>query len=456
MAYDIVFLGGGPAGYEGAIAAAKNGLKTAVVEKDKPGGTCLHWGCIPTKTLLHSVKILKQIKNNARLGVKIEDYKIDIQEMVKNKNRVVSKLTKGIEQLFRDHRIELIKAWGKIKSPGKIMLNRESELETRYIVVATGSRSAGLPIFQSNDPLIMNSDAALELSDIPEKLLVIGAGAVGIEIATIYRLLGSRVTIIEMLDHILPGMDTELTDLLQNELQRQQISIHVSTKMVDVSIREDSVLCTFKRDEEVWQDRFSKVLVSVGRSPNSQDVTEVSLNLVRDQKGFIKVDENLQTNLENIFACGDVVGSPLLAHKASHQAISIVDYIRFKKPVPHRQIPAAVFSIPEIATVGLSEMEARQKGMTINIGRFSYAAGSRSNAIDEKRGLVKIITDDQNTVVGGHIFGAEAGELMPIITQAVNGRLRAEDFKDLIFIHPTLGENLWEALGSAGGFSIHI
>jgi dihydrolipoamide dehydrogenase len=456
MAYDVVFLGGGPAGYEGAIAACKNGLKAAVVEMDKPGGTCLHWGCIPTKTLLHSVKILKQMKNYTRLGVKIEDYKIDTGEMVKNKNRVVSKLTKAVEQLFLNHQIELIKSRGKIKSPGRIILEGEPELETKYIVVATGSRAAELPVLKFNHPLIMSSSDALELADIPEKLLVVGAGAVGIEIGLIYSLLGSQVTIIEMLGHILPGLDTELTDLLQNELQRQRMTIHVSTALAEASIRDNAVMCTFKQGENLWEDRFSKVLVSVGRSPNSEDVAEDSLNLERDRKGFIKVNENLQTNLENVFACGDVVGSPLLAHKASHQAISIVDFIRNKKPMRQQAIPAAVFSITEISTVGLSEADARARGMAIKIGRFAYAAGSRSNAIDEKRGMVKIITDDQNMVVGGHIVGAEAGELMPVLTLAVNGGMNAEAFKDLIFVHPTLGENIWEAVGSVAGFSIHV
>lgn len=456
MAYDIIFLGGGPAGYEGGIAAAKNGLKAAVVEMDKPGGTCLHWGCIPTKTLLHSVKMIKQIKNYTRLGVRIEDYKIDLHEMVKNKDRVVTKLTKGIEQLFRDHQVELISARGKIKSPGRIILDRGSELETRYIVVATGSHATNLPILKFDDRLIMNSDTALELEDIPEKLLVVGAGAVGIEIGTIYSLLGSDVTVIEMMDHILPGIDTEITDLLKNELQKQNIRIHVSTAVIDAFTRENSVVCSFKQGENIWEDRFSKVLVSVGRSPNSQDIADGALTLALDRKGFLMVNENLQTNLENVFACGDVIGSPLLAHKASHQAISIVDFIRFKKPLRYRNVPAAVFSLPEIATVGLSEMDARAEGMTIKIGRFPYAAGSRSNVVDEKRGLVKIITDDQNVVVGGHIFGAEAGELIPVLTLAVNGRIKAKDFKDLIFIHPTLGENVWEALGSTAGFSIHI
>lgn len=455
MAYDIVFLGGGPAGYEGAIAAAKQGLKTAVVEMGKPGGTCLHWGCIPTKTLLHSVKVLKQIKGYARLGVRIENYEIDIREMVKNKDRVVAKLTRGIEQLFRDHQIDLISDRGKIKSPGRVILDRNAELETRYIVVATGSRAAGLPVLPPDDPLVMNSEAALELRDIPEKLLVVGAGAVGIEMGMIYSLLGSEVTIVEMLDHILPGIDTEMTGLLQNELQRQRIRINVSTALTDASSSEKGIACTFRKGENVWEDRFSRVLVSVGRSPNSEDVAEGSLKLDRDRKGFIRVNDNLVTSLGDVFACGDVVGPPLLAHKASHQAISIVDFIRYKKPVEHRQVPAAVFSVPEIATVGLSEADARSQGMDVKVGRFAYAAGSRSNAVDEKRGLVKIVADDQHVVVGAHIVGAEAGELMPVLTQAVNGRIKAEDFKDLMFIHPTLGENLWEAVGAIGGFSIH-
>ncbi len=456
MDYDIVFLGGGPAGYEGGIAASKRGLKTAVIEKKKIGGTCLHRGCIPTKTLLHSAKLLKQIKTSSKLGIKIPDYQIDIQELTKYKNRVVSKLVRGIEHLFNQYDVDLVKGEGKIISPEKVVVNGEQELTTKYIVVSTGTKCAELPFLKFDNHHIINSDSALELVDIPDRLLVIGAGAVGLELGTIYHYLGSEVTIVEIMDQVLPGADRELSEVLQNELLRQNINIFVSTSVSKPIINNSSVELEFSQGEKAWKENFSKVLVSVGREPLTTNIYHPSMNIRRDKKGFIIVNANLQTDIKNIFACGDVVGSPLLAHKASHQAISIVDFILEKKEILPCTVPTAVFTLPEIASVGLTEEEAKRRGIKIKVGRFPYAAGSRSNIIDDKRGMVKVIADNQNLIIGAHIIGSEAGELMPILTRAVAGKMNANDFKELIFIHPTLGENIWEAIGIVGGFSIHI
>jgi dihydrolipoamide dehydrogenase len=459
--YDIIFIGGGPGGYEGAVAAGKKGLKTAVVEMEKVGGTCLQWGCVPTKTLLHNVKFLKQIKASAKAGIKVENVSIDIEAMAKNKNRVVTKLTKGIETLFKQNNVELFRGRGKITAPDTVMVNEEQELKAKHIVIATGSKSAELPFLKVDGEFVINSDHALELKEVPEKLLVVGAGAVGLELGLVYAYLGAQVTVVEILDQVLPGLDTEMAEVLKNELKKQKMKIHTSAGASNPVIDNDAktVSLDFKQTkpkEKEWSETFSKVLLSVGRVPNTAEVWEGSLNIKTDKKGFIEVDNNLRTSVSSIFACGDVIGNPLLAHKASHQAIAIVDFIADEKEIFHHPVPGAVFTFPEFASIGLTEEEARAGGMKIKIGRFPYAAGSRSNAIDEKIGLVKVIADEDNTLVGAHIVGAEAGELMPILNYAITKKMKAEAFKEMTFIHPTLGENIWEAVGEISGASIHI
>jgi dihydrolipoamide dehydrogenase len=459
--YDVIFIGGGPAGYEGAIAAGKKGLKVAVIEMDKPGGTCLQRGCVPSKALLHTVKFIKQIKAASKAGIKIENYSLDLDTIVKQKNRVVSKLTKGIESLFKKYNVEMINGKGKVSAVDTVTVDTaqgQTQLKARNIVVATGSVSAELPFLKIDGTHIIGSDEALDLENIPEKLLVVGAGAIGLEMAVVYSYLGSSVQVVEILDHIVPGSDTEVADILAGELKKQKIKIHTATTASNpvIDAETGTVTFDFKNAKKEWQDSFSKVLLSVGRRPLSDGVFDESLGIEIDKRGFVNVNENLQTRHPNIYACGDLIGQPLLAHKASHEALAIVDHIADGAPIVHHPVPGAVYTFPEMASIGLSEEQAKEEGIEIKVGRFPYSAGSRSNAIDEKSGLVKIIADQDNTLLGAHIVGYGADELMPILNYAVTKKLKADDFKDMIFIHPTLGENIREAVGEIGGFSIHI
>lgn len=458
MRYDVVFLGGGPGGYEGAISAGKRGLKTAVVEMDKPGGTCLQRGCIPTKTLLHNVKGIKQVKSLGKSGVSFGDLDINVEKINKQKVRVISKLTKGIELLFKENNVDVFFGRGKVISKDTILIDEKDEIKGDKIIIATGSVPADLPFLKPDGNYIINSDIALDLSFIPEKLLVVGAGAIGVEMAVIYSYLGSSVTVVEVLDHIIPGSDSEISEILKKELGKQKIKIHTATFVSDpiIEAEKNTIKLKFKNDKKEWEEEFSNVLLAVGRKPNSSDVFSDNLNINLDKRGFIKVDENLKTDEDNIFACGDVIGDPLLAHKASHQAIAIVDFIKTGEKIVHHPIPGAVFTFPEFASVGITEDFAKEKNMNIKVGKFPYSAGSRSNAIDDKSGLVKIISDADNVLLGAHIVGSEAGELMPILSFAIAKKMRADEFKELICIHPTLSENVWEALGEIGGFSIHI
>ncbi len=456
--YDIIFLGGGPAGYEGAISAGKRGLNVGVIEKELPGGTCLHYGCIPTKSLLNSVKIIKNLKTAKKLGVKIDGYEVDIPGILKQKDRVVSKLTRGIVHLLKESGVDLIEGTGKVTAPGLVELDSGEKYEAKNIVLATGSSPAELPDLKFDNEFIINSNDALMLEDIPEKLLVIGAGAIGVEMGVIYSYLGSEVTIVEIMDQIIPGSDRELSDMLAGELRKTRIKVLTSTSVSDPSIDRENGKITFKVKNEngVHEESYSKALLSVGRRPNTSDIFSSDIGIKLDKKGFIVTGKDLKTGVNGIYACGDVIGHPLLAHKASHQAISIVDYILDGKEIHEMVIPGAVFTFPELASVGITEEEARLAGVEYNVGRFPYSAGSRSNAVEEKTGIVKVISAKDNTLLGAHIFGAEGGELLPLLTYAVSKKIKIDEFRDLVFIHPTLSENVWEALGEAGGYSIHI
>jgi len=456
--YDIIFLGGGPAGYEGAIAAGKKGMKVAVVELYKLGGTCLQWGCVPTKALLHTVKLVKELQHSSKVGVKVENLDLDIPTIRKQKERVVNKLTKGIELLFKQNNVDLINGKGKITAPGTVVIDDETEIKGKNIVIATGSKPAELPFLKVDHKYIINSDKALGLDPIPGKMLVIGAGAIGVEMGVIYRYLGTQVTVVEIMDHIIPGSDIELSEILKKELQKQKIKMHTATRVSNPVIHDEegTIEFTFTQGEKEWQEAFDTALLSVGRAPVSEGIIDESLAVKIDKRGFIEVDENLKTGEPGIFACGDVVGQPLLAHKASHQAIAIVDYLAEGKEIVHHPVPGAVFTFPELASIGITEEQAKETGVPYKVGRFPYSAGSRSNAIGEKVGVVKIIASEDNTILGAHIIGAEAGELMPLLNMAVIKAMKADDFKELIMIHPTLAENTWEAIGEIGGFSIHI
>jgi dihydrolipoamide dehydrogenase len=455
MDYDLLFIGGGPAGYEGAITAAKKGLKTAVLEMDLPGGTCLQRGCIPTKAILHSVKAIKQINDFAKIGVRVEKFQVSLEEIERRKTRIVSKQTRGIEILFKQRGVQLIKGRGQVSGANTVRIDGQKEITARRIVVATGSRPAELGFLKWDGEQVVSSDQLLKLETVPESLLVVGAGAVGLEWALIYSSLGSKVTVVEIMETIVPGTDREVASILKNELIKQNITIYTGTAIGNPR-RGDKIGLDFKKGDKEWQEEFHKVLLAVGRLPNTAGLFTEGVPLRLDAKGFIPVSANLETTIPGIFACGDVVGPPLLAHKASHQAMAVVEFIVAGKPVADHPLPAAIFTFPELAIVGLSEEQALAENHKVKIGRFPYAAGSRANAIDEKTGLVKVVAAEDHTILGAHIVGAEAGELLPLLTYAVTRGLKAGEFKDLVFIHPTLSENVWEALGEIADFSVHI
>jgi len=456
MDYDLVFIGGGPAGYEGAVAAAKRKLKTAVVEMDQLGGTCLQRGCVPTKAILHSVRILKQARESARSGVLVDNPRFNLEDIRKRKDRIVTKHTKGIEQLFKQHGVEWIRGRGRVTARNTVQVDEKTELKAKYIVLATGSKPAELPFLTIDHQRVLCSDDLLKLDEVPASLLVVGAGAVGLEWAVICSHLGTKVTVVEIMDQIVPaGADPEIAAILKNELIKQGIAIHTATA-IDKPEFGENVTLNLRQGEKSWQERYTKVLLAVGRVPLGDGLCTDNVAVSRDPKGFVRVDSDLQTNQPGIFAAGDLVGQPLLAHKASHQALTIVDFLVSGVKGRFQPIPAAIFTFPELATVGLTQMEAEKRGLAIKIGLFPFVASPRASTLEERNGLVKIVAGTDDTVLGAQIVGPEAAELMPLLTFAVSRRLKAGDFHDLVFIHPTLSETLWEAMGGIGGFSLHL
>jgi len=315
MDYDLAFIGGGPAGYEGAIVAAKRGLKTAVVEMDQLGGTCLQRGCIPTKAILHSVKAIKQIGDFAKIGVHVEKFQISVDEINRRKTRIVSKQTRGIELLFKKNNVQFIKGKAQIVAANTMRIDGQKEITAKHIVIATGSKPAELPFLKWDGQRVVSSDELLKLDSIPDSMLVVGAGAVGLEWALIYAYLGSKITVVEIMDVILPGTDKEITDILKNELIKQNITIYTSTAISNPRSG-DKIGLNFKKGDKEWQEDFNKVLLAVGRTPNSQGVLAENYPLQIDSKSFIVVSTNLQTSLPGIFACGDVEAGATLVVRA--------------------------------------------------------------------------------------------------------------------------------------------
>jgi len=430
--YDLAIIGGGPAGYVSAIRAAQLGMRVVVVEKGRLGGLCLNRGCIPTKALIHATDPLRRIGDLNRIGIRINRNTIDISRLKDFKDRVVKRLVSGIEFLFRKHRIRLINQIAALDGAEKIKAGPE-EIISDKIAIATGTSALEIPEIPFDHKTILSSDDLLDLCLIPKRLLVIGAGAVGLEMASIYHNLGSEVVIYEMMDQILPGCDPEMATLLKKAVERNGISIELKRRVEN------------QRDIE----GFDAVLVAVGREPEIPEGTEVA----RDDRGFIKVDQCYQTDIKGIFAIGDVTGPPLLAHRASHQGKRLATHLcrgGFFEPGP---IPAAVFTHPEYAWVGVNEGEV--DGALI--GRFPLTASGRAVAMGETDGLCKVIINSRDhRIIGGHILGPFASELIGILGLAIRSRIKLEELEETIQVHPTMAEMIPEALANALHRAIHI
>ena len=449
---NIAVVGGGPGGYAAAFLAADLGMKITLIDVEKnPGGVCLYRGCIPSKALLHVAKLIEESRHAKKWGIEFGEPKIDVAGLRGFKEKVVGNLTGGLGQLSKQRKVEYIQGKASFENSNTLKIAKSSGDETRTfdrIIIATGSRPAVIPTFKLDTPRMMDSTGALDLSDVPKTLLVVGGGYIGLELGTVYAALGSKVSVVEMLSGLLPGADRDLVLPLQRRMEKIFDSIMLNTTVAGVKNEGNGIRVTFDGPEVKEREKvFDKVLVSVGRKPNSEiaglDKTQVKVG----QRGFIQVNKQLQTDDPAIFAIGDVVGEPMLAHKASHEGRTAVEAIAgHKVAFEPNAIPAVVFTDPEIAWAGLTETQAQKENRAVTVAKFPWAASGRAMTLDRTEGLTKLILDPQTErVLGVGIVGAGAGELIAEGTLAIEMAAVAKDLALTIHPHPTLSETVMQS-----------
>ncbi len=455
---ETVVLGGGPGGYVAAIRLGKLGMETVLVEKDNLGGVCLNIGCIPSKALIRVAKLKRRLEAAKQIGVEVSGIKIDLPKVQAWKQGVVDKLTSGVDYLCKGNNVKIIKGTGTFKGPSELEVKTTSgteSIEAKNIIIATGSRPFELPSFKFDGTRIITSTEALALTEVPKNLVVIGGGVTGLEMGTMYAELGSKVTVIEMLDQLLPGTDIELVRIVERSLRRLGVEYHVKSKAKEY--RDGKVFADLEDGQEKAFEA-DKVLVTVGRRPNSDQIGLEKTGVKTDSHGFIQVDTKMQTNVPGIYAIGDVVGPPMLAHKASKEGIVAAEVIAgMSSEADFRAIPGVIFTDPEIATVGLTEAQAKEKGHEPIVGKFPFAALGRALLAGETEGFVKIVADkSSDLVLGVHIVGDEASDMISEAALAIEMGATLEDIALTIHPHPTLPEGIMEASEAAKGKAIHI
>jgi dihydrolipoamide dehydrogenase len=460
----LVVVGGGPGGYAAAFLAADRGMQVTMVDLEpNPGGVCLYRGCIPSKALLHAAKVITEAHEAASWGIEFGEPKIDIDKLRGWKDGVVQKLTGGLGQLAKQRKVTFIQGRARFLDARTLKVEKvkggEQTLRFDHAIIATGSRPAVLPSLSLDSPRVLNSTTALEVKDVPKTLLVIGGGYIGLELGTVYAALGTRVSVVEMMPSLLPGVDRDLVTILTKRLASVFDAIMLNTTVAEMREEKDGVRVRFqgegaKEPEQIYE----RVLVSVGRKPNSVDLGLENTKVQIDERGFIQVDLQRRTAEPTIFAIGDVVGEPMLAHKASHEGRVAVEAIAGRKTTFQPQaIPAVVFTNPEIAWCGLTETQAAQQNRPVKVARFPWAASGRSLTLDRTDGTTKLIIDpDSERVLGVGIVGNGAGELIAEGVVAIEMGALVEDLELCIHPHPTLSETLMESAGVFFGQSTHL
>lgn len=451
--YDVAILGGGPGGYATAIRGAQLGAKVALIEKDSVGGTCLNRGCIPTKAMLASTEVLNHVKEAASFGINVDGYQIDFGKIMERKNQIVQQLVGGVEMLLGHHKVDIIRGEGKLTGTNQITVNGSEIIEAKSIIIATGSESATIASLGYNGTNVVTSKEILEIKEIPETLLVIGAGVIGCEFATVFSELGSKVTIVEALDRVLPMADHDVSKRFTMLLKKKKIGIKTSVMVENVVAGGDSVDVTLNNGTEI---NAKMVLIGIGRSLNSKGIGLEEVGVEIGSRGEVVTDDFLRTNVENIYAIGDVNNKMLLAHAATAQGLQVIENIlkgTNEKP-DITFVPSAIYTHPEISYVGLNEAEAAERG-EIKVGSFPFAASGKAMCIGERDGFVKIIADAKtDKVLGVHILGPHATDLIAEATLAVRKGMTVEDIAKTIHAHPTIAEGVGQAAEAVHGLAI--
>ena len=463
--YDIAVLGGGPGGYVAAIRAAQLGFKTVIIDKDNLGGICLNWGCIPTKSLLKNAEMYDNIKNHADdFGIKVQGLEFDFTKIIKRSRDISDRITKNVEMLIKKNKIDRIRGFGKFASKNQIDVydkdgKKFDSVTAEKIIVATGARPRAFPAIPVDKKMIITSTEAMSLPEQPKELIIIGAGAIGIEFAYFYSILGTKVTIVEMLDSILPVEDKEVSDTLAKSFRKRGIEIYTKTAVEKAEVKGKKVAVTININGEKKELTADKVLSAIGVTGNVEGfgLEELGVELF---KNHIKVNKSTyETNVKGIYAVGDVIGPPWLAHVASHEGIHCVEKMKGLKPpdINYENIPGCTYCQPQVASIGLTEAKAKEAGYEIKVGKFPFMASGKAFAIGEREGFVKFIFDAKyGEILGVHIIGAEATELIAEAGLAKSLEATGESIIKTVHAHPTLAESIMEAAAQAYGEAIHV
>ncbi len=463
--FDLIVIGGGPGGYVCAIRAAQLGLKTACVEsRGTLGGTCLNVGCIPSKSLLNlSENYHKAKKNFFNQGIEVSDVRLNVEKMMRNKEKSVQVLTKGVEFLFKKNKVSYLKGKGVIFSPTNVVVYNEGKktsYNTKNIVIATGSYASSLPGVKIDEKNIISSTAALSLSSVPKSLVVIGGGYIGLEMGSVWKRLGAEVTVIENLPFITPGMDREVSNEFQKILTKQGIKFKLNSKVLSIKDLGNEVKIEYQSNEKNTKDIISaeKTLIAVGRKPYTEGLNLSKIGIKKDEKGRIKVNNKLQTDVKNIYAIGDVIEGPMLAHKAEEEGIAVAELLSGQSGhVNYNVIPGVIYTSPEVAYVGRSEEQLKKDGITYKIGKFPFLANSRAKVNNETEGFVKILADSKSDrVLGVHIIGPHCGDMIAEMALAMEFGASAEDIARTCHAHPTHTEAIKEAALAVDKRPIHF
>jgi dihydrolipoamide dehydrogenase len=449
--FDLVVLGAGPGGYTAAFRAADLGLKVALIERyESLGGVCLNVGCIPSKALLHVGQVIDSAAHLAEHGVSFGEPQIDIAKLRDFKQSTVNKLTGGLAGMAKKRKVEVITGWGEFADAHTITVKKDGATRNvtfRNCIIAAGSRVVKIPGIPWDDERVMDSTGALELAEVPDRLLIIGGGIIGLEMACVYRALGAKITVVEMMDQLMPGADPDLVKPLKQHLEKQGVAFHLKTKVEGVDAGDQALTARFDGEGAPETAEFDRVLVCVGRRPNGDAVGAEQAGVTVTDRGFIKVDGQLRTNQPHIFAIGDLIGQPMLAHKASYEGKVAAEVVAgHKRAADARTIPSVAYTDPEVAWVGLTEHQAKEQGLDFGVGKFPWAASGRALGMDRSEGFTKLLFDEKSgRVIGGGVVGLHAGDLIAEIGLAIEMGATAEDIGLTIHPHPTLSESVMMA-----------
>ncbi|AWJ87577.1 dihydrolipoyl dehydrogenase (plasmid) [Azospirillum sp. TSH58] len=462
MNYDLIVIGGGPGGYVAAIRAAQLGLSTAVVERENLGGICLNWGCIPTKALLRSAEVLRNAKHAAEYGLVIQNPSFDLDKVVQRSRKVAGQLNGGVKHLLKKNKVAVIEGEAKLLGKGQVAVTKGGAavgtFGAKNIIIATGARARTLPGLEDDGNLVWTYRKAMTPNTTPKSLLVIGSGAIGIEFASFYNELGAKVTVVEVMDRILPVEDEEISTFARKQFEKQGMRIITNGKAGNLRKGADSVTVAVEANGKTEDITVDRVILAVGIAPNTENLG-LENTKVQTDRGHIKTNANCQTDEPGVYAIGDVTGAPWLAHKASHEGVIAVEHIAGKHPhaLDVRNIPGCTYSHPQIASVGLTEKKAKEAGYEVRVGRFPFIGNGKAIALGEADGMVKTVFDAKTgELLGAHMVGAEVTELIQGYTVAKTMETTEQELMQTVFPHPTLSEMMHESVLDAYGRAIHF